>query len=166
MERKLAIKKFYEEKIMSDFGDEIFDPFQEKYEIANTCFNPDDVYKFENIDIEQLALKLLKEEVPTSVLSAFKRHIWYAKHLASHIIVFKIPVNKVTTFAICISGYVDDGWDNAGQFIEVYDEEGQLVGAKIVYEDDLDDWRWMNRPIREEDFNHPAPPWLEEEYKS
>lgn len=97
---------------------------------------------------------------------AFERHIWYAKHAASNILIFNIPVNQVLTFAICINGYVDDGWDNSGNFIEVYDEQGELMGAKILYtwdDEDWENWTWMDRPLRDDDFHSFAPPWSDEE---
>lgn len=65
------------------------------------------------------------------------------------------------TFAICVSGYVDDGWDNSGRFIEVYDTDGSFTGASIVPDfEEEDSFVWMNRPINGKDFNSYAPPWL------
>ncbi|BAY10825.1 RNA recognition motif domain-containing protein [Calothrix sp. NIES-2098] len=104
--------------------------------------------------------------VPVSVLDAFDRHLWYAQHSLSDISVLKVPVSEIPTFAICINGYVDDGWDNSGQFIEVYDEHGQLMGSAILPSDDDEDawqaWTWMDRPIKGDDFDTPSPPHPQE----
>jgi hypothetical protein len=166
MDKKIAIRQFYKEKIKTNFVDNIFDPFQVLFEIGSASFNPEDTFKAENINIKQIAVRALKKEVPAGVLIAFERHIWYAKHAASNILIFNIPVNQVITFAICINGYVDDGWDNSGNYIEVYDEQGELMGAKILStcdDEDWENWTWMDRPIRGDDFHSFAPPWSEEE---
>ncbi|MBD2681944.1 MULTISPECIES: hypothetical protein [Nostoc] len=164
MESKLVIRQFYEEKIKNNYEDNICRIFQVKFEIGSASFTPQDTFKNENINIQEFAKACLKEEVPTGVLSAFKRHIWYAKHAASYICIFKIPANKDITYAICINGYVDDGWDNSGNFIEVYDEQGELMGAKILSIDDEDweNWIWMDRPLQSKDFNSFIPPWSQE----
>ncbi|MEH2086332.1 hypothetical protein [Nostoc sp.] len=162
MERKLVIRQFYKEKIRTDFEYNICETFQEKFEIGCVIFTPEDTFKDEAINIQEFAIKALKEEVPAGILNAFKRHIWYAKRAASEIRVFKISINKVISFAICIHGYVDDGWDNSGDFIEIYDEQGELMGSKILGEEDWEKWRWIDRPILSNDFHSFAPPWLEE----
>ena len=164
MESKLVIRQFYEDKIRNNYEDNICDIFQVKFEIGSAGFNPQDTFKKENINIQEFAKKALQQEVPTAVLSAFKRHIWYAKHGASEIRIFKIPVNKDISYAICINGYVDDGWDNHGNFIEVYNEQGQLMGSKVlcIDEEDWENWIWMDRPLQSKDFNSYTPPWLEE----
>ncbi|MFN6562620.1 MAG: hypothetical protein RMY28_022885 [Nostoc sp. ChiSLP01] len=163
MQIKLAIRQFYKEKIGTNYEESICYLFPEKFEIGGASFSPEDTFKDENINIQEFAKKALKEEVPTGILNAFKRHIWYAKHSASDICIYKVPVNKHITYAICINGYVDDGWDNGGNFIEVYDEQGELMGAKILGEEDGKKWKWMDRPILSHDFHSFTPPWLEEE---
>jgi hypothetical protein len=44
--------------------------------------------------------------------------------------------------------------------IEIYDQEGALIGSAIVpmdYENMWRRWKWLNRPIQGYDFNTPAP---------
>lgn len=68
----------------------------------------------------------------SKVVNAFRRHIWYAKHNFSDISVLEFSTREAKTFAICINSYVDDGWDNSGRFIEIYDGQGQLMGAIMI----------------------------------
>lgn len=72
MDKKIAIRRFYEEKIRTDFLDNIFDAFQVLFRIGGAGFNPEDTFKDENINIQEIAARALKEEVPAGVLSAFE----------------------------------------------------------------------------------------------
>ena len=174
MDTKMAIRQFYEEtirKAAEQYGIEpILGSVNDKFRIGCAGFDPEDTLQFladQSRNTYEIALAALIEEVPTNVLRAFERHIWYAQHSVNSISVFKIPVEEVTTFAICLQGYVDDGWDNSGEFIEVYNQQGQLVGSARVPSCDGQEywrnWEWNDRPLRGDDFYTPAPPWSEEE---
>ncbi len=174
MDTKMAIRQFYEETIRKSAAQYDIEPIMgsvnSKFRIGCAGFDPEDTFQFQadqSRNTYEIALAALIEEVPINVLRAFERHIWYAQHSISSISVFKIPVEEVTTFAICIGGYVDDGWDNGGEFIEVYDQQGQLVGSARVPSYDGQEywmnWKWQARPLRGDDFYTPAPPWSEEE---
>jgi hypothetical protein len=161
-EQHLKIRKFYEEALEKHCCDSypgILDFQPKKYEIGGACLRRDgkdpemppiDESLDSHIDPSQ--------EVPASVLSAFKRHCWYAEHSLSDIAVYRIPVNQAITFAICIHGLVNDGWDNGGDLIEIYDREGALVGsAKVPTDYEWRRWKWLSRPLQGDDFNTSAP---------
>ena len=166
-EQHLKIRKFYEEKLKkhfseNDFGSPgILDFMPKKYEIGAGCLRYDKKRPEIPLIGEPLDSNIdCSPGVPASVLSAFERHLWYAQHSLSSIAVYKIPVEQVTTFAICIHGFVDNGWDNGGDWIEIYNQEGTLIGSTVVptdYEYLWRRWKWLNRPIQGDDFNHPAP---------
>ncbi|MBR8829450.1 MAG: hypothetical protein DSM107014_16395 [Gomphosphaeria aponina SAG 52.96 = DSM 107014] len=156
--KHLNIKTFYKEELKQFFIESDFNQ-------GIHLFKPDCLIGEAQIPVEEgvfLNGSINNTQgVPESVLSAFARHLWYAGHSISNIAVLKVLVNNLITFAICIHGYVDDGWDNGGDFIEIYDEKGKLVGSVIIPSfDDADaweNWEWMNRPILGDDFNTPAP---------
>lgn len=157
MNQHPTIKTFYEEElkqflIETDFSQGItaFKPTCLIGEARLTFDEEQSVYS--SIDHTQ--------SVPETVLSAFERHIWYTQHSASNISVLKIIIGHWPTFALCIHGYVDDGWDNYGDFIEVYDAQGELVGSLIlqtIEDGTWESWVWLNRPIQGSDFNTPSP---------
>ena len=170
MDRKLAIRQFFEEEFRKYFERDAYGRtgFKSDCRIGGAGFGPEDLPNNESsIDTDEEVPINADNQVPTSVVNALKRHIWYAKHNLSSISILEIPIGEVKTFSICINGYVDDGWDNSGSFIEIYDEQGELIGAIMVPSPDNEeawkDWRWMDRPIRGNDFNTPAPPWSQEE---
>lgn len=57
MDKKIAIRQFYKEKIRTSFVDNIFDPFQVLFEIGGASFNPEDTFKAEKINIKQIAVR-------------------------------------------------------------------------------------------------------------
>lgn len=164
MDKRLKIRLFYEEQVIKFFEsnpylDNIGFAFPSYFRIGGAGIAIEDEFK---ISVEGKIPN--PSEVPANVMSAFARHLWYAKHSLSSISVFKVPMEEIETFVICVNGYVDDGWDNSGSFVEIYDENGELVGAAAVPTfDEGEDWKWMDRPLRGNDFNTPAPPWSKEE---
>ena len=103
-----------------------------------------------------------KFEASESLLNACDRIYWYLKQSLGVLTVLKISVNDIHTFAFCITGYIDDGWDNGCELIEIWDCLGNLIGsANIPHADDPDRevWSWKDRPIRGNDFYSPAPEW-------
>lgn len=167
----MAIRQFYEQELRKFVEEESYrgiSGFKSGCRIGGASISPEDSLNTgSSIDGNEKVLIDADKKVPASVINAFRRHIWYAKHNFSDISVLEIPIGEATTFAICINGYVDDGWDNSGSFIEIYDEQGQLMGAIMLpCRDDKEawkDWRWMERPIRGNDFETLAPPWSQEE---
>lgn len=41
----------------------------------------------------------------------------------------RTAVDGEDTYSILINGYVDDGWDQGAQFLEVYDSQGKIIGS-------------------------------------
>ena len=108
--------------------------------------------KFSAINgVPQIYLKkLLPDSAPQSVLDSFDRHIWYARYNISTVSVFKLNVNGLDTFAVCIEGYVDDGWDNSCLLLEIYDVLGNLImsmGTSLPWEDRLLDHNDSGYPL-------------------
>jgi hypothetical protein len=102
--------------------------------------------------VSQIQLKkLLPGSVPQSVLDFFDRHIWYARYNLSTVSVFKLNVNGIDTFTVCIEGYVDDGWDNSCLLLEIYDVLGNLImsmgGTSLPWEDRLLDHKDSGYPL-------------------
>ncbi len=165
---KEKIRKFYEKEI-AKFPEESITDFKYKFKIGDDAFTPEDIFndeeKYQKLSPSSLSTALSKrEQVPQSFLDACDRISWYLKHNFGIVTVIKLPFQEIITFAICIEGYVDDGWDNSGSFIEIYNQEGELVGASMIPDiEKPDDWRWMNRPIKNFDFNSATLPWSEDE---
>jgi hypothetical protein len=163
-EQHLKIRKFYVEAVKQHCSEGGYDSpgildFQpKKYEIGGAWLSYDEKDPERPLIDEPLESRIdCSQPVPANVLSAFERHRCYAQQSLSTIAVYRIPVNQVITFAICIHGFVDDGWDNYGDWIEIYDREGVLVGSALIpteYEWQL--WEWLNRPLQGDDFNSPA----------
>lgn len=157
MNQHSTIRIFYEEELRQFFIETDFSKgitsFKPTYLIGEAILNFDEEQPLHGSIHDT-------QSVPETVLSAFDRHLWYAQNSLSEISVLKIIINQMPTFALCINGYVDDGWDNSGQFIEIYATQGELVGSAIVptIEDDTwESWAWLDRPIQGDDFNTPAP---------
>lgn len=173
MDKKLAIRSFYEKEIEKfheiSYCVEPITDFKYKNHIGGAGFHFDNLNEENNCKLSPSPMSIeisKREEVPASVLSACDRHYWYLQNSLGFVSVVKIPFKEVATFAICISGYVDDGWDNGCSLIEIYDDEGKLVGSASVPHPENPDysWRWMDRPLRSDDYySCSALPWSEEE---
>jgi hypothetical protein len=163
-EQHLKIRNFYIEAVKQHCSEGGYDSqgildFQPKrYEIGGSWLSYDEKDPERPLINEPLGSRIdCSQPIPASVLSAFERHRWYAQQSLSSIAVYRIPVDRVITFAICIQGFVDDGWDNAGDWIEIYDREGVLVASALIPSDyKWGRWKWLNRPIQGDDFNTPA----------
>jgi hypothetical protein len=94
--------------------------------------------------------KLIPGSAPQSVFDSFDRHIWYARYNLSTVSVFKLNVNELDTFAICIEGYVCDWWDNSCLLLEIYDVIGNLImsmGTALPWEERLLDHKDSGYPL-------------------
>lgn len=106
---------------------------------------------------EYIELKRINpSSAPQTVIDSFERHVWYSQHNLSDIIAFKDEVEGQETFAIYISGYVDDGWDNGCKLLEIYNAEGELLGATI------DGINWDEQPFDHQDYYHRTPVYGEQ----
>ncbi|WP_157259818.1 hypothetical protein [Chamaesiphon minutus] len=94
---------------------------------------------------------MISDSAPQSVVDSFDRHIWYARYNISTVSVFKLNVNGLDTFAVCIEGYVDDAWDNSCLLLEIYDVLGELImsmgGTSLPWEDRLLDHKDSGYPL-------------------
>jgi hypothetical protein len=100
-----------------------------------------------------------QKEIPQTVADAYSRHFWYSQHCLTDFYLVRIPVESQISFALLVQGYVDDGWDNSGWFIEIFDEHGQFLGAgRCDYE--AGDVRWLEEPLKGSDFNSGSPEWI------
>lgn len=107
-------------------------------------------------DFDSVEIEKISSAVPQIVTEAFDRHTWFSQYSLSSVFAFKIPVEGQNTYAIGISGIAGDGWDNCGNFIEVFNESGTFLGAAIIGEEKL---AWLDRYIDGSDFNGGAPNW-------
>lgn len=177
MDRKLKVRKFYEQEYLNFrelYGcDELITDFKYKKKITGTVYN-----LYEDMTEEEIKEAIekeyhkespsslsvavnQKETVPNSISEAGDRLNWYLKHSLGELSVVKISVDNIPTFAFLIQGYAGDGWDNSCELIEIWDNSGELIGS--VYPPSIDDkekiWNWKDRPIKSNDFNTPAPEW-------
>ncbi len=107
---------------------------------------------FDSVEIEQISTTH-----PQQVIDTFNRHIWFSQQCLTNIFAFKIKVEEYDTYAIGISGIAGDGYDNAGHFVEIFDESGELLGAASKCEGEKPSW--LARPIDGIDFHAGASKW-------
>jgi hypothetical protein len=107
---------------------------------------------FDSVEIERISTTSSQE-----VIEAFDRHVWFSQQSLTNIFAFKIPVEGHDTYVIGISGIAGDGYDNAGHFVEIFDESGELLGAASVGEGEKPNW--LDRPVNGADFHTGALEW-------
>ncbi|WP_219907669.1 hypothetical protein [Aphanothece hegewaldii] len=86
-----------------------------------------------SVGFDCVAIERIKQSVPQSVSNAFDRHFWYSQWTLTQLFLIKIPINGQNTFFLFILGFGDDGWDNDANFIEVFDEQGEFIGASYLF---------------------------------
>ena len=97
-------------------------------------------YGFEG-DFDSVEIELINIVCPKEVAEAFERHKWFSQHCLSNVFVFKIPIEEYDTYAIGISGIAGDGYDNAGNFIEIFDTSGSFLGSASIFEGENPEWQ-------------------------
>lgn len=151
--RKYVVRQFYEEELKKLYKvTDSFSGFFPSCRIASVqllSIATDE--GFDCVEIERI-----QQDIPQIVANTYNRHFWYSQHSLSELYLLKIPVVQ-DTFALLIPGFVDDGWDNAGRFIEVFDEQGEFLGAGHCHYEGVE---WMDRQLKGDDFFTPAPPWI------
>ncbi|MEH2211023.1 hypothetical protein [Nostoc sp.] len=110
---------------------------------------------FNCVEIERI-----EQDIPQSVVKTYNRHLWYSQYSLSNLYLVKISVESENSFALLIQGYVDDGWDNSGRFIEIFDKQGDFLGAGRCHYEGVE---WLSRQLNGKDFYTPAPPWVGDE---
>jgi hypothetical protein len=89
----------------------------------------------DSVEIEQI-----DPASPATAIEAFQRHMWFSQHDLSSVFALKIPVEDQATYALGIAGAADDGYDNSGNFIEIFDADGALLGSAILAEAEKPNW--------------------------
>lgn len=101
---------------------------------------------FDSIEIEKISIA-----VPLSINEEFEKKISFSEYILSHVFAFQISVNGSITYAIGLSGTGGgDGRDTSGQWIEIFDDSGKLLGSSEIVEGQLMQWR--PHSIQENDF--------------
>lgn len=128
-DRKQTIREFYSNLIEQEAY--LIDGFQ--HFMPNTRIGKVELvtignwgeYGFEG-DFDTVEIESINASCPKKVIEAFERHTWFSQHCLTNIFVFKIPIQEYDTYAIGISGIAGDGYDNAGNFIEIFDIYGSF----------------------------------------
>jgi hypothetical protein len=110
---------------------------------------------FDCVEIERIHV-----DVPKSISAAFERHFWYSQYSLSDLYFLKIPIAEKVVFIILIHGLLDDGWDNSGRWLEIFDEQGEFLDAGWFNDETI---KWKERQLKGDDFYSPSPPWIGDE---
>lgn len=162
--RKSLVRKLYEEEIgkFYDRSDSFSDLFPD-YRIGCLQLFGEFGDGLESVEIERPP-----QDIPKTVVDTYDRHFWYSQHSLSELYIVKVPVESQMSFALLIQGYVDDGWDNSGSFIEVFDEQGQFLGAGCCDREckHTGAIKWLERQLNGRDLSMHSPPWIGDEPES
>ncbi|MGG6269749.1 hypothetical protein ACQ4M3_39975 [Leptolyngbya sp. AN03gr2] len=113
-----------------------------------------------SVGFDCVEIKRIEQEAPKRISDTFERHLWYSQYSLSDLYFLKIPIKGQFAFILLIRGFIDDGWDNSGSWIEVLDEQGKFLDSGRFGNGSI---FWKSRPLNGEDFNSPAPPWINDE---
>ena len=156
--RKSLVRQFYEEELNKLYEtSDSFSDFFPNYRIGRIQLL--NLYSdiFDCVDIERP-----QQDLPQPVADTYNRHFWYSQYSLIDVYLVNIPVESQITFAFLLQGYVDDGWDNSGWFIEIFDEQGSFLGAgRCDYE--TGEIEWLERQLNGADFNSGSPAWIGDE---
>ena len=165
--QKSVIRQFYEEELQKLY--ELTDSFSDFFSSCRIgsvqLLSIDTDEGIDCIDIERI-----QQVIPQVVADTYNRHLWYSQHSLSNLYLLRIP-EEPNTFALLqsserrepplrlcallIEGFANDGWDNSGRFIEVFDERGEFLGSGFC---DYEGVEWMDRQLKGNDFHTSAPP--------
>jgi hypothetical protein len=156
--RKTSVKSFYEEELAKLQETGSFKPLFPDCQIGRVELRSlhTDV-GFDCLEVERPPLDL-----PQPVTDTFNRHFWYSQHNLSDLHLVRAPVESEVSFALLVQGFVDDGWDNEGWFIEIFDEQGQFVDAGTC-DAETGEITWLGRQLSRRDFNTRPPAWTGDE---
>ncbi len=161
-DRKQIVREFYE-NLVEEKGCAI-DGFEHvmreerigRVELVITGDWDDFDFFCDSVEIEQI-----DPASPATVIEAFQRHMWYSQYAWSLVFAFKIPVEDRATYAIGIAGVADDGYDNSGNFIEIFDADGTLLGSAMLAEAQKPNW--LECPIDESEWYGGSLKWADRE---
>ena len=155
------IREYYEEYYARGLGE-----FRQEYKIGSGGFSQSDGTPESEGNPRYTGgcqIKMIHDTLPINVLKTFYKHFWYAHRCITNFSLLQIPLEGTTTYAFCISGYADDGWDCSGQWVELYDNDSIVGSIRVPGIDDPDEWenwKWLNRPLKADDFNGHSVPGL------
>ncbi|ELS03979.1 hypothetical protein Xen7305DRAFT_00037070 [Xenococcus sp. PCC 7305] len=159
-DRKQIVRKFYENQIECEGylvdGFQYFMPDKRIGRLELVTTEDWGEYGCE-ADFDSVEIERINAKYPPVLIEAFDRHIWFSQHSLSHIFVFEIPIEDHNTYAIGISGIAGDGWDNCGDFIEIFDASGEFLGAAMIVEGENP--KWSDNLLDGEHFHATAPKW-------
>jgi hypothetical protein len=103
--------------------------------------------------LDYVRVKRLPATIPINVLDSFNHHYLTSQTRLVDIYVMRTAVDGEDTYSILINGYVDDGWDQVTEFLEVYDSQGNIIGScRGVL--DLDcSIEWIDRAFTIDDYD-------------
>ncbi|MDM9586051.1 hypothetical protein [Nostoc sp. GT001] len=155
--RKSVVRQFYSTELnkLYDLSDSFCNFFPECRIASVQLLTLSTDMAFNCVEIERI-----EQDIPQSVVKTYNRHLWYSQYSLSNLYLVKIPVESENSFALLIQGYVDDGWDNSGRFIELFDRQGDFLGAGRCRYEGVE---WLSRQLNGKDFYTPAPPWVGDE---
>lgn len=161
--RKSLVRKFYEEELGKFYhGADSFSDFFPDCRIGHLQF-----FGVFGDGLDSVEIERPPQDIPKTVADTYDRHFWYSQHSLSEIYLVKIPVESQISFALLIQGYVDDGWDNSGSFIEVFDQQGRFLGSGRCEPQckylDTEAIKWLERQLNGRDLYQPSPPWIGDE---
>jgi hypothetical protein len=161
LERKLTVRDFCER--------EFLDWYNSGSRFVNWCAEPYKDYLIASVELlgivtsvgfDCVEIKRIQQDIPKRISDTFDRHFWYSQHSLSDLYFLKITIAEKPAFVLLIRGLLDDGWDNSGSWIEIFDEQGEFLGSGMFGDEAI---FWQDRPLNGEDFNTPAPPWISDE---
>jgi hypothetical protein len=164
-DRKQSVREFYEHLIKEQgcatdgFEHVMREARIGRVELVVTGDWDDFDFFCDSIEIEQI-----EPSSPETVIEAFQRHMWYSQYAWSMVFAFKIPVEDQATYAVAIHGMADDGYDNSGDFIEIFDADGTLLGSAMLTE--ADKQNWLECPIDESEWYGGSLKWTDREARS
>lgn len=161
--KKISIREFYLDlvKDLDDGGSYV--EFMPESRIAHLYIEWD--LESRDISVDEMFKRDIKRPdgtIPSSVKKSYERHFWYSRHNITDITVLKLSVDGENTYGLLFQGHMNDGWDNAGTLIEVYSEQGELVGSGSFYfceETRGNAIKWSDERLCGKSYMTPAPPW-------
>jgi len=161
-ERRLVVRQFYEESFVNLYEAVVYErccDFSPSYQrIASLQL----LNKSVSVGFDCVAIERIPPNIPDTVADAFARHFWYSQWTLSHLFLIKIPVDGQDTFFFVVVGFCDDGWENNADFIEMFSEQGELIGATGFSYDDKA-VKWSEKQFTNQDYidirGTAPPPW-------
>lgn len=161
-ERRLVVRQFYEENLVNFYEAVVYErgcDFAPSYQrIASLQL----LKKSVSVGFDCVTIERIPQNIPQTVADAFARHFWYSQWTLSHLFLIKIPVDGQDTFFLFVVGFGDDAWENDVNFIEMFSEQGEFIGAtSFSYDDKVVKWR--EKQFTNQDYTDirgtAPPPW-------